>query len=282
MATAPRRSEKPRNGIPSKAAKPAYEPVLELLPLPADQYEALRSNIALNGVLVPILVDSCGPTRRIIDGNHRKRIADELGYECREVVKEGRSDQEVRTLARMLNLARRQLSQKQKRQIIADQLRETPRRSNNWIGKQLGVHHSTVAAVRASLEATRQIDKFERTEGADGKYHPTTYANGHAHPKGNDRPGDALDSLHGRSEAGDLRLAQAPKSFKSVLRTDVERRARIDSTRLIHGDCREALKSLPSASVDAVITDPIYPEVDREYGRISEAAWHDLMRTVVA
>ena len=50
---------------------------------------------------------------------------------------------------------------------------------------------------------------------------------------------------------------------------------------LIHGDCREELPKLPSASVDAVITDPIYPEIDREYGRISEPDWHDLMRLVV-
>lgn len=33
-----------------------YQPVLKLPPLPADQYEALRANIAVNGVLVPISV----------------------------------------------------------------------------------------------------------------------------------------------------------------------------------------------------------------------------------
>jgi DNA modification methylase len=47
------------------------------------------------------------------------------------------------------------------------------------------------------------------------------------------------------------------------------------------GDCREVLCSLPAASVDAVITDPPYPEITREYGRWTEAEWHDLMRTVV-
>ena len=50
---------------------------------------------------------------------------------------------------------------------------------------------------------------------------------------------------------------------------------------LIHGDCGRELKKLPTVSVDAVVTDPIYPEIDRPYGRISEADWHDLMRTVV-
>jgi len=33
--------------------------------------------------------------------------------------------------------------------------------------------------------------------------------------------------------------------------------------------------------VDCIITDPIYPEVSREYGRMSEGDWHSLMRDVV-
>ena len=128
----------------------------------------------LNGVLVPILVDGDGPVRRIIDGNHRKRIADGLGYDCPEVVKDGLSDQEKRTLARALNLARRQLDQAGKRAIIADQLRETPGRSNNWVGKQFGVDDKTVASVRAALQATSEIPKLERTLGADGKCRPAS------------------------------------------------------------------------------------------------------------
>src|SRR4051794_39832171 len=107
MATAPRR----KGSRAPKAKTPRYEPVLQLPPLPPEQYEALRDNIAVHGVLVPILVDGEGPVRRIIDGNHRRRIADELGYDCPENVKDGLSDQEKRTLARALNLARRQLDQ---------------------------------------------------------------------------------------------------------------------------------------------------------------------------
>ena len=61
----------------------------------------------------------------------------------------------------------------------------------------------------------------------------------------------------------------------------VDRRARIAATRLIHGDCRDELRKIPSKSIDAIITDPIYPEVNREYGRISEQEWHRLMKDVV-
>ncbi len=53
------------------------------------------------------------------------------------------------------------------------------------------------------------------------------------------------------------------------------------ATRLIHGDCRYELKKLKDRSIDLILTDPLYPEIDREYGRLTESEWHDLMRTVV-
>jgi ParB-like chromosome segregation protein Spo0J len=229
------------------AKKPRYEPVLKLPPLPYEQFVALRDNIAIHGVLVPILVDSDGPRRKIIDGNYRQAIADELGYDCPEIVQGDLTDEEKHTLARALNLARRQLTQEQKRQLIADQLEETPGMSNRWVGKQLGVHHATVAAVRGEMERTGQIDQFERTVGNDGKQRP----------------------------------ASKPTP-KVVTRTEAEGQARLKATTLLHGDCRVKLKEIASGSIDAIITDPIYPEVSREYGKISEAQWHDLMRAVLA
>ncbi len=57
---------------------------------------------------------------------------------------------------------------------------------------------------------------------------------------------------------------------------------RVGSAELILGDCRTKLKEIPSNSVDAIISDPIYPEVNREYGRITESEWLALMSEVVA
>ncbi len=225
--------------------KVSYEPVLRLPPLPYDQFLALRDNIAVNGVLVPIIVDSNGPRRKIIDGNYRKAIADELGYECPEIVQEGLTEDEKKTMARALNLARRQLTQEQKRQLVADQLRETPGRSNRWIAKQLGVHHATVAVVRSEMEGTGDLSSCERTVGEDGKARP------------------------------------AKREIAVVHRSPAEREARIAATTLIHGDCRTEMRKLAASSIDAIICDPIYPEVDREYGKISENDWHALMREVV-
>lgn len=53
------------------------------------------------------------------------------------------------------------------------------------------------------------------------------------------------------------------------------------TVQLFNGDCLEVLKTLDAGSVDAVITDPPYPEIDRPYGRMTEAGWHVMMRGVV-
>jgi hypothetical protein len=155
--------------------KVRYHPVLKLPPLSPDQYEGLRANISVNGVLVPILVDSDGPRRNIIDGNYRKQFADEFNYDCPEIVQTGLEEEEKRTLARALNLSRRQLDRDQKRELIADQLRETPNRSSNWIAKMLGVDDKTVTSVRRELQATSEFPKLDRTIGEDGKYRPSTF-----------------------------------------------------------------------------------------------------------
>lgn len=54
------------------------------------------------------------------------------------------------------------------------------------------------------------------------------------------------------------------------------------TVRLYQGDCLDVFRTIDSESVDAVITDPPYPEIDRPYGRMTEADWHTLMRGVVA
>lgn len=48
-----------------------------------------------------------------------------------------------------------------------------------------------------------------------------------------------------------------------------------------HGDCREVMATLDAASVDAVVCDPPYAEIDRPYGRLTEPQWHDLMDGVI-
>lgn len=52
--------------------------------------------------------------------------------------------------------------------------------------------------------------------------------------------------------------------------------------KIIHGNALLELPKLADASVDCVVSDPPYAEVDRPYGRLTEAQWHTLMDGVVA
>src|SRR5581483_11355039 len=51
---------------------------------------------------------------------------------------------------------------------------------------------------------------------------------------------------------------------------------------VLNGSCLDLLPTIPDQSVNAIITDPPYPEIDRPYGRWTEAEWHDLMDKVVS
>lgn len=128
-----------------------------LPPLTDEQFRALKADIAARGVLVPIVVTRGGV---VIDGHHRLRAVRELVSEGRPVpspplaVVDGRLDEaEERAMARALNLARRQLTSAEKRALIAEQLKETPDRSDRWVARNLGVDHKTVGAVRRRLVA---------------------------------------------------------------------------------------------------------------------------------
>jgi len=91
---------------------PPAHPPYQLLPtLAEDDLAQLRADIAARGVQVPIEVDEDG---NILDGHHRKRIADELGIDCPTIVRSGLSEADKRVHAGMLNLARRQLTDGQK------------------------------------------------------------------------------------------------------------------------------------------------------------------------
>lgn len=99
----------------------AYQPILQLPPLSDEECQGLRSSIAVNGVKLPILVDE---RKRIIDGTYRKKIADELEYACPEIIEAGLTEEEKRTLARALNLSRRQLNTKPSNGAATESVRE--------------------------------------------------------------------------------------------------------------------------------------------------------------
>lgn len=50
---------------------------------------------------------------------------------------------------------------------------------------------------------------------------------------------------------------------------------------LHHGDCLAWLDTLPAESIDAVVCDPPYAEIDRDYGRMTEAQWETFAHALV-
>ena len=51
---------------------------------------------------------------------------------------------------------------------------------------------------------------------------------------------------------------------------------------LRQGNCLDILPTIPDQSINAVITDSPYPEIQRDYGRLTEAEWFSLMQSVVS
>jgi site-specific DNA-methyltransferase (adenine-specific) len=143
----------------------------QLLPeLDPESFAALKVDIAERGVIVPVLVDEFGT---IIDGHNRSRACRELGINDYPVeVRSGLGETEKRTLARKLNVLRRHLTRDQVRQLIADQLRDTPEWADRRISRELGVDHKTVGTVRTDLSSTGEIPQLEKTVGDDGKSRP--------------------------------------------------------------------------------------------------------------
>lgn len=134
-------------------------------PLSADEYEALKADIAQRGVQVPVEYDETG---HVLDGHHRIAICAELGIEnWPRLVRYGLTDEEKRRHARRLNLDRRHLDQAQKRELIAAELLESPVASDRALGAALGVDHKTVGAVREHMQSTGEIPQLEVREGRD-------------------------------------------------------------------------------------------------------------------
>lgn len=147
----------------------------QVLPeLTAEEYAALKADIAERGVQVPVEYDEQGA---ILDGHHRVRACQELGVsDWPRVVRKGLTEEEKRQHVIALNLARRHLNESQ-RAMIAARLVNTPahRPEREPIGslmpkdeaaQLLNVSPRAVQRARMVLEAAspETIAKVERGE----------------------------------------------------------------------------------------------------------------------
>lgn len=140
-----------------------------------EEYEALKTDIAERGVLIPIEYDESG---NVLDGHHRLKACAELGItDYPKITRTGMTETEKRTHARKLNMARRHLSREQRRELIKRQLIETPNLSDRQIAKILGVSNSTVSVMRWELIESGQVCDSHTSKGADGKEYKRHHEN---------------------------------------------------------------------------------------------------------
>jgi ParB-like chromosome segregation protein Spo0J len=151
-------------------ARPPYQ---LMPPLSDKDYRDLKESIRRHGVYADVEKDEHG---NVLDGHHRVRAWEELRAEGVRLpdypvkIRPGLSESEKRAFVRTVNVERRHLTREQKRQLIADQLRETPERSNRQVAEELGVDHKTVAVVRDTIEATGEIPSWNaRPERMGGR-----------------------------------------------------------------------------------------------------------------
>lgn len=234
--------------------------------LSADEYAELREDIKRRGVMVPIEFDENGI---ILDGHHRLQICEELGIkDYPRVIRAGMTDEEKRTHARKLNMARRHLTQEQKRGLICEQLKETPEKSDRQIGRELGVAGNTVTAQRKKMERTAQIEQLKTSIGADGKerprkvehkpvsvFNPTTRE---AKSLQNPEVVERIAETNAKPLTAAKQIQQEQKAEKKAF--ELKRKIPDDMCNLICADIRGGLESIKENSVDFIITDPPYPK----------------------
>ena len=146
--------------------------LFQFMPRLADEeYAALESSIKEHGIQVPVILDENGS---VIDGHHRKEIADRLGIDYPKRTKVGLSETDKRTLALTLNIDRRHLSREQKRRLVAESVKADPELSDREHGRRTGVHHTTVGTIRQDLESTGEISHSVKRVSADGRERPAS------------------------------------------------------------------------------------------------------------
>ncbi|HZI97085.1 MAG TPA: ParB N-terminal domain-containing protein [Actinomycetales bacterium] len=124
-------------------------------PLSVDEFAALRADVAARGIVVAVVVDQHG---RILDGHHRRRVADELGIECPTEVRTVRTDDEALDVAVALNAARRHLSREQRRELIRAEIARRPDDSDRAVARRVGCSPTTVGTVRAEAAGVSKLD----------------------------------------------------------------------------------------------------------------------------
>jgi hypothetical protein len=141
-----------------------------------EAYQALKLSITEHGMLYAIVLDSEGA---IVDGHNRHRAYLELATEGINVELKTRAldftdEAAAKSYIRASNIARRQLTGKQRRKVINDELLADPESSSRAIAARLGVDHKTVESVRQELEARGEFPHVDTRTDTKGRKQPSS------------------------------------------------------------------------------------------------------------
>ena len=167
------KSHKDKVGVPRKKSTKLLDslkidPDLEKLlpPTTAQEDKAHKRAIQKEGVLHPLIADEQGV---LIDGIRTYKVCRELNIRDVWVVTlPGLTDEEKRHKRLALNVNRRQLTRKQQRELLRQELLRNPAISSGHLARIIGCSHNTVQKVRDVMIANGQIDRCP-IEASDGR-----------------------------------------------------------------------------------------------------------------
>src|SRR5262249_660967 len=140
-------------------------PLANMFPMiEGNAFEELKRDIAAQGILEPIRLYQ----GMILDGRNRYAAGKACGHEFRvdDLVQWEGTVAEAEAWVISTNLHRRQLTAKQKQEMVRDRIRKCPEMSNRQIAKLLGVSHTMVADERERTlnpPEAKRFAEFKRT-----------------------------------------------------------------------------------------------------------------------
>jgi len=239
------------------------------------EFERLKTDIAENGVLVPVEIDENGNT---LDGHHRIKIWNELKSEgikledYPRLVRGGMTEDEKINHVRRLNLLRRHLSNEDRKPHLL-KLLET--NTIEDVAKETGIPKSTIHRITKD-----EFSQMGKVIGKDGKTYPRTKKprttifakNKRQEQKTTENlqlvnPGGTLESRQLGRKASTYQREHEIAQLREDLPDKTER------YELYQKSCEEMAETLGPESVDCIITDPPYPyEFIKTFSELSKTA----------
>jgi hypothetical protein len=136
-------------------------PLANMFPMiEGNAFEELKRDIAAQGILEPIRLYQ----GMILDGRNRYAAGKAVGhtFTLADFVQWEGTLAEAEAWVISTNMHRRQLTTKQKQEVIEGMIRRYPTLSDREIARQIGVSNSTVGAARDRLGNSPEVRRYEQ------------------------------------------------------------------------------------------------------------------------